>query len=102
MLKNLILLFAFSTFVMIVWVSMSIYHSSVATRITPANQIKIEPIEPLFDTKTLEQLSSREKIDADLNKKTSAVSVSEAPPEASESAVPTQILPSPTPEIPIP
>ncbi len=73
MLKNLIFLFGFSTFVTVVWISTTIYHNSVTSKITPENKRKIEPINSTFDTKTLEQLDSRQVVRANLSEKLSII-----------------------------
>jgi len=73
MLKHLIFLFGFSTFVVIVWITTSIYHNSVTSKITPANQQKIIPINAVFDTETLDLLEKREKIRVNLSERASVI-----------------------------
>lgn len=67
MLKNLIFLFGFSTFVTIVWISTTIYHNSVTSKISEANKTKIEPINPNFDIQSLESLDARQSIIVNLS-----------------------------------
>ena len=73
MLKNLIFLFGFSTFVTIVWIGTTIYHNSVTSKISEANKIKIEPINPSFDMETLESLDGRQIITVNLSNNLSII-----------------------------
>lgn len=44
------------------WVAFSIYHSFTTTTISEDLQMQITPINPTFDTETIESLKSRKKI----------------------------------------
>ena len=58
-----ILYISISSFVLVVlWVGFNLYHAYVTSTIEPDLQIKILPIEPRFDTETIEKLKTREKI----------------------------------------
>lgn len=46
----------------IVWIILSVYHSSITSTITPLVNVQITPITPSFDTKTLDDLKKRENI----------------------------------------
>lgn len=73
MIKNLIFLFGFSTFVTVVWISGTIYHNSVTSKITPADKMNIEKIEPEFDTKIIGQLEARQEVSANLEENVSII-----------------------------
>ncbi len=74
MLKNLILLFAFSSFVTFVWIGTSVYHNTITSKISQSNQIRIEPIDPSFDMETLQSLTSREEVTVNLSDQLTIIS----------------------------
>lgn len=74
MLKNLLLLTGFSTFVVIVIVGLNVYHTSTLSSLPKNTQQKIIPIDPDFDKKTLETLKKREQITTSINDKSPVVS----------------------------
>lgn len=86
MLKNLIFLFGFSTFVTIVWISTTLYHNSVTSKISEANKVKIAPIDPNFDIATLESLDGRQIITVNLSNNLSIIEKVEDIPDATESS----------------
>lgn len=45
------------------WIGFSLYHNSVMSTIPQGLSIQIVPIQPKFDTETLENLKKREKIE---------------------------------------
>lgn len=78
MLKNLIFLFGFSTFVTVVWITSTIYHNSTTSKISLSNQEKIKPISSKFDTQTLERLDVRQEIIVNLSDQLSIIKDSES------------------------
>jgi len=54
----IILLFIFT----LVWIGGSIYHNAVNSTISETTSKDIFPIEPVFDTKTIDKLKKRQKI----------------------------------------
>lgn len=74
MLKNLILLTGFSTFVVIVIVSLNIYHNHSLSSLPGTTQKHVTPISPNFDKKTLETLEKRSPISVDLDEKSKVTS----------------------------
>jgi len=86
MLKNLIFLFGFSTFVTIVWVATTVYHNSITSQITPANKVRIQTINATFDTDTIDRLEGREEIRADLSEDVSIIANSDELDEIIESS----------------
>lgn len=58
MLVIIILLFIF----VLAWIISSIYHSGSKSTISETTNRDIAPIEPVFDTKTLDELKKRQKI----------------------------------------
>ncbi|OGH13564.1 MAG: hypothetical protein A3H50_00250 [Candidatus Levybacteria bacterium RIFCSPLOWO2_02_FULL_37_10] len=60
-----VLFLAISTFVLITaWIGFSIYHNLMSSTITKPVAEKIVPLNPNFDTKTIDSLKEREKIEA--------------------------------------
>lgn len=94
MLKNLFLLSGFSTFVVIVLVSLNVYHSLVTSTVPSITQIRIVPIPATFDSKTIDELKKRTSVIVNLKEKSGIVS--EDTKKASESAVPVIKTPTPT------
>lgn len=74
MLKNLLLLSAFSTFVVIVIIALNLFHSYTLSNLSPRTQNRIIPITPTFDKKTLEELKQRKEIDVNLLDRSHVVS----------------------------
>ena len=59
-----ILFLVISTFVLIVaWIGFSIYHNLVSSTITGPVEEKIIPIDPTFDTRTIDSLKERKNIE---------------------------------------
>lgn len=59
-----VLFLVISTFVLIVaWIGFSIYHNLVSSTITKSVGEKIVPINPTFDTKTIDTLKERKTIE---------------------------------------
>ena len=59
-----ILFLVISTFVLIaVWIGFSIYHNLVSSTIAMPVKEKIVPIDPTFDTKTIDMLKERKNIE---------------------------------------
>jgi len=94
MLKNLILLSGFSTFVVIVLVGLNVYHSSVTSTVPAITQIRVVPISSTFDNKTIEELKKRTPLIVSLREKSAVVS--EDTKKATESSVPVIKTPVPT------
>jgi hypothetical protein len=61
--KNDILIILIPTFIFVlVWIGFSIYHSIIASTITDTVNMQITPINPNFDTKTIESLKNRQNV----------------------------------------
>ena len=60
--KDILIIFILLFIVAIAWIGSTIYHSAVSSTITEAINQDIAPIEPSFDTKTINKLNEREKI----------------------------------------
>lgn len=96
MLKNLVYLAIFTTFVITVWIGLTIYHNFSTTTISEVAQIQIVPIDPTFNQPVLQDLKQRKQVSADLSQ-TLLVS-SEPEDKASNSAdIENVILPITTP-----
>ena len=74
MLKNLILLSGFSTFVVIVIVGLGIYHDYNKSSLMSNTQVHVIAITPGFDKKTLTSLRKRIPVAVNLQEKSSVVS----------------------------
>lgn len=91
MLKNLLFLAGFSTFVVIMVVGLDIYHKSNTSSLQPSTQKRIVPITPTFDKETIENLKQREPITVDLNDKSKVISE-----DSKNTAAPNQVTIEPT------
>jgi hypothetical protein len=74
MLKNLLLLSGFSTFVVIVIVGFNIYHNYTLTSLPTSTQKHVTSIPANFDKKTLNELKKRVPVIINLEEKSSVIS----------------------------
>lgn len=74
MLKNLLFLAGFSTFVVIVLIGLDIFHAYTVSKIPKQTQTHVIPIDPSFDKKTIENLKKRAPISSNLTEKSSVIS----------------------------
>jgi hypothetical protein len=87
--KDILFIFISSFVVVVAWIGFNLYHIYVTSTISQDIQIELTPINPLFDSQTMQQLSTRENIDP----------LYDAIATASDSAnTPAQKVISPTPE----
>lgn len=49
-------------FMVVAWVSFNIYHTWATSKITPLVQTQITPIDPRFDTNTIQQIKTRQQV----------------------------------------
>ena len=94
MLKNLLLLSGFSTFVVIVIVGLNVYHGSVTSKVPSITKVRVVTIPNNFDIKTIDELKKRTPVIVSLKGKSGIVS--EDTKKASGSATPIRITPAPT------
>ena len=71
MLKNLVYLAIFTTFIVLVWIGVTIYHNFSTTTISEVTQIQIVPIKATFNKETVSNLKRRKQINADLSQPSS-------------------------------
>lgn len=74
MLKNLLLLSGFSTFVVVVIIGLNIFHNNTLSSLSEHTQQHITPIVSSFDSQTLNELKEREPISVSLTTKSSIIS----------------------------
>lgn len=74
MLKNFLLLTAFSTFVVIVIVSLDVFHKYQISSLKENTQRRVVSISPNFDTETIEGLRERVPISATIEGKSGIIS----------------------------
>lgn len=60
--KDIIILIIPSFILIVAWIIFSIYHSSVASTITPTVSVQILPIQPTFDMDTVTKLKQRQAV----------------------------------------
>ncbi len=60
--RDIITLLIPSFILILAWIIFSIYHSSVASTITPVVDIQISPISPVFDMNAISKLKQRQKV----------------------------------------
>lgn len=101
MLKNLAYLAAFTTFVVLVWISLTIYNIFNASTINSNVTEQIIPISPNFNNQTIEDLRSRLQIPVDLgqNIATQSASPTPTPPLPTPTQSQSILLPTPTTSI---
>lgn len=103
MLKNLAYLAAFTTFVVLVWIMLSIYSSITSSTLSKAETIQVVPLSPTFNTKVIDSLQTRINVPVNLSEKiatasSQAVQTSNTTTIASEttSTASPRLIPSPT------
>ena len=96
MLKNLVYLAIFTSFVVLVWIVLTIYHNATSSTISKTVNTQIAPLSPSFDTSVIENLKKRGEVDSNLSETITFPSISPGAP--SPSLTPT---PSKTPSITI-
>lgn len=95
--KNTLLLLSFATFITVVaWIGFSIHHNLTTSTISETENLQIIPIDPSFDTQTIQSLMERTKINPIFEIDPASVPSSE---ESSEGA--TLATPTPQQEIPV-
>lgn len=67
MLKNLAYLSIFTTFVVAVWIGLSVYHNATSSTISSTATIQIDPISPTFDTDVISALKKRSFVESNLS-----------------------------------
>lgn len=105
MIKNLAYLSAFTTFVVLVWISISIYNNINSSTVTKSESTQIAPLAPTFNTTVLSSLKNRIQVPVDLSAQIvssgSAQNTQARTPSTTATPTltpnPSQIAPSPTP-----
>lgn len=97
-----VLFLSISVFVLTTaWIGFSLYHSWVTTTITPELQQQIQQIDPTFDTQTITELRTREKVVPDFEMDDSTMNTVDSStraltltpsPQASASAAPPRLI----------
>ena len=93
MLKNLLYIAILTTIVVASWIGFGIYHNSISSTISKDTEIKIIPISPSFETKTINALKVKKVIKVDLKEKINFPSITPKPSDASRSGT---LQPTPT------
>lgn len=60
--KDILIIFILLFIFVIAWIGSNIYHSAISSTISEAINQDIAPIEPVFDTKTVNKLRERKKV----------------------------------------
>jgi len=61
--QNDVLYLSMSLFILVVsWICFNIYHTWATSKITPLVQMQITPINPRFDTNTIDQIKRRQQV----------------------------------------
>lgn len=98
MIKNLVYLSIFTTFVVLVWISLTIYHALTFSTITKDVGIQITPLNPTFNTSVISDLRNREQIPANFDSvlsTPSAVTITPVPSVSPIVAQPTKAVVAP-------
>jgi YbbR domain-containing protein len=83
-------------FLVLMYVSLSIYHNAITSTVSDSETIQIAPIGASFDFKTLDALKARQRITADLQTEQTQPSPS---PTQKPQVAPSPSIPTTTPEI---
>lgn len=70
MLKNLLYIAMLTTFVVVSWIILTVYHNISSSTISKDTTARITPIPPSFDRETIEKLKVKKVVPADLSEKT--------------------------------
>ncbi len=81
--------------VAVAWITFSIYHNAVTSTISDSLSLRINPIQPQFDTATLEEYKKRKQVKPLLGIPDTENST--ATPSVSPTATPTLVSPPATP-----
>lgn len=95
MLKNILYISLFATFVIAVWIGLTIYNNFSKTTLSATTQTQIIPIDPSFSPKTIEEIKKRKQINADLSE-TITVSAPEKTSTSSASGAPNSLQTEPS------
>ncbi len=60
--KDIILILALTSIIVLAWIGFSIYHNLATSTISEVQSVNIKPINPTFDTKTIDALKKRDKV----------------------------------------
>ncbi|MEK7450555.1 MAG: hypothetical protein AAB662_01285 [Patescibacteria group bacterium] len=60
--KDIILILALTSIIVIAWIGFSIYHNLATSTISQVQSVDIKSINPTFDTKTIDRLKTRNKV----------------------------------------
>lgn len=60
--KDIILILMLTSIIVIAWIAFSIYHNLATSTISQVQSVDIRPINPTFDTKTIDELKKRDKV----------------------------------------
>lgn len=96
MIKNLAYLSAFTTFIVLVWISVSIYNTIHSSTVSQNESVQIVPIEPSFNTAVISSLTNRIQVPVDLSEQIASSSSIQTP----QTVVPgISAQPSPVPQL---
>ena len=97
--KDLVFLVVSAFLIVFSWITFNIYHNYTTSTIPETLGVEIAPINPNFDTQTIERLKNRKKIDPLFEIPQSALIQEPSPSIASPSPLPVQVTVSPTPNL---
>lgn len=79
MLKNLLYFSILTAFVVVTWISTSVYHGFSSSTINNDTSIRITPIAPSFDKETVKRLREKKIIPADISSAKFEISITPEP-----------------------
>ncbi|MCL4418928.1 hypothetical protein M1146_02370 [Patescibacteria group bacterium] len=93
--KDILFLLASTVIIVLLWIIFSVYHNLAVNTISTSTTMQIIPINPDFDTKTIENLKKREKILPiyEIRNTAGSESAATAIPETTRPIIRTDILP---------
>ncbi len=90
MLKNLVYLAIFTSFVVLVWMILSIYHNVTSSTISTTISTQIAPLAPSFDVSAIDNLKKRAEVSSNRSETITFPSVSPGAPSPSLTPAPSR------------
>lgn len=78
--KDILLILGSLSIITVAWIIFNVYHTSVASTISDAVVTQVKPISPDFDTKSINELKKRQKINPNFGFPTAGTPTPTPPP----------------------
>lgn len=99
--REMVLILSSIFIIAVVWIIFNVYHNSVTSTISEALGIRILPINPNFDTQTIEKLKKRKQVPPVVESRISGKLATESAITPTIPPIPSPSIISPSPTIPL-